>query len=54
MLNNTRILTTDDIELIRLFLTVRKKIISRTQTKLTVRQQKQIGKVIKRARLLKF
>ena len=54
MENLNNILTKKDIELIHLFLTSRKKIISRAETNLTLKQQKQIGLAIKRARFLKF
>ena len=45
------ILTKKDIRLLNLFITSRKRIIARTQTNFTIKQQKQIGKAIKRARL---
>jgi small subunit ribosomal protein S18 len=43
-----------EIELIRSFLTDQGKIIPRRSTHLTLKQQKQLSKAIKRARMLKF
>jgi small subunit ribosomal protein S18 len=43
-----------DIEVIRSFLTDQGKIIPRRSTHLTVKQQKQLSKAIKRARMLKL